>query len=237
MSSLASPANPAMTRRSKTPSIERSDAVGTRSARSGSGRVLLIVAIAAAALFVAGGMSYSFNTVPKNFGIVQPGKIYRSGELTVASFHRVVEERGIRTVVDLGAYDKDPAGEERMRRAAQAVGITRFVLPLEGDATGNPNRYVQALRIINDPARQPVLVHCSAGTQRTGCLVMLQRHIVEGKSYHEVFHEAVEHRHDPSDNPHLLLMLADWGDKIEAAYRAGTLIPGVEPVPDPVPTP
>lgn len=194
--------------------------------------------VAALVLVALGGMGAlgawnNFN--PKNFGVVEEGRIYRSGELTPSSLSRIVEQYHIRTIVDLGAYPEGSGEEQREQRTAKALGLTRYVLRLEGDATGNPNHYVHALKIINDPARQPVLVHCSAGTQRTGCLVMLQRHIVEGKPYSDVFHEATEHRHDPGDNPHLLLMLADWTDKIAESYRTGVPIPGVEPVPQPVP--
>jgi tyrosine-protein phosphatase SIW14 len=184
---------------------------------------------AIALLLVVGGLVASaINRHPKNFGVVDEGKIYRSGELTPAAMERVFREYHIRTVIDLGAFEPGTGEEARAERIAKAMGVTRYAMDLEGDATGNPNYYVQALRIMNDPEKQPVLVHCSAGTQRTGCLVMLQRHVVEGKAYGDVFHEAVEHRHDPKDNPHLLLMLAEWSDKIAEAYRNGTSIPGVE---------
>lgn len=189
----------------------------------------------AATLVVVGTVAAWSNFHPKNFGIVQEGRIYRSGELTPSAMSRVVHDYHIQTVIDLGAYPENSGEEARARRVAKALGVTRYVLRLEGDATGNPNYYVQALHLINDPANQPVLVHCSAGTQRTGCLVMLQRHIVEGKAYSDVFREATDHRHDPGDNPHLLLMLADWTDKIAESYRTGAPIPGVEQVPEPKP--
>lgn len=188
------------------------------------------LSILAALLVVAGVTASAINRIPKNFGIVDEGKIYRSGELTPAAMERVFREHRIKTVIDLGAFEPGSGEEARAERIAKAMGVTRYAMRLEGDATGNPNYYVQALRIMNDPANQPVLVHCSAGTQRTGCLVMLHRHIIEGKSYDSVFHEAVEHRHDPRDNPHLLLMLAEWSDRIAESYRTGAPIRGVEPL-------
>ena len=117
------------------------------------------------------------HVIPKRFGVVDEGKIYRSGRLTPATLAKVVREREIRTIIDLGADPVGSPADARMQRAAEALGVTRYRMNLEGDATGNPNYYVWALRLMNDPANQPVLVHCGAGTQRTGCVVWLHREI------------------------------------------------------------
>lgn len=158
--------------------------------------------------------------VPKNFGVVEPGRLYRAGELTPAATDRVIREHHIRTIVDLGAYDKDPAGERVAERTASALGVERRVFRLEGDGTGNPNAYVEALRIITDPARQPVLVHCSAGSERTGACILLYRTIVQGRTRDEVFHESLEHKHDPSRNTRLRPYLDEWTGAIERAFRS-----------------
>ncbi|MCG3121966.1 MAG: hypothetical protein GIKADHBN_00339 [Phycisphaerales bacterium] len=214
------------------------DAPGTDPAatRLGRGRrAFWPAAIVLGAVVIALGVAAWSRGQPKNFGVVEEGRIYRSGELTPAALKNVVERYHIRTIIDLGAHEPGSGEEARDQRAAAALGLTRYVLRLEGDATGNPNNYVHALRLMNDPGNQPVLVHCSAGAQRTGCVVMLQRHIVEGKPYGEVFGEAITHRHDAGDNPHLLLMLAEWSDEIAESYQSGNPIPGVDPIPKPVP--
>lgn len=164
------------------------------------------------------------NLVPKNFGTVEPGLLYRSGGLTTAAFKGVVETHGIRTVVDLGGFDTDPAADRRAQRAAEAMGVRRVVLPLSGDATGDPNRYVEALRIITDPAAQPVLIHCSAGAHRTGCAVALFRAVVEGWDDERALREAENFRHDPEDNPRLREMYFTWRDEIEKALHDGGVI-------------
>jgi protein tyrosine phosphatase (PTP) superfamily phosphohydrolase (DUF442 family) len=161
------------------------------------------------------------NLVPKNFGVVEPGQVYRSGRLTTAAMKSVIEDHGIRTIVDFGAFDRDPDADARAARTAEAMGVRRVVLPLHGDATGDPNRYVEALRIMADPEAQPVLVHCSAGAQRTGCAVALYRNIVEGWDDGRALKEAEEFRHDPLDNPRLPEMFHTWRDEIERAYRDG----------------
>jgi hypothetical protein len=79
---------------------------------------------------------------------------------------------------------------------------------------------------MTDPSKQPVLVHCSAGSERTSGCVLLYRKIVQGKPIESQWHEAYEHRHDPKDNPHLKAYLDEWAPKIEAAFKAGQLVEG-----------
>lgn len=188
------------------------------------------IVLALACAGVVGGVGYAKvvhpTIFPKNFGVVDEGKIYRSGELTPAATARIIRERGVRTIIDLGAYDKDPAGERVAQRTAEALGVERRVFRLEGDGRGNPNAYVEALRIMIDPAKQPVLVHCSAGAQRTSGCILLYREIVQGKPRETQWHEAYEHQHDPGDNPHLKPYLDEWAGQIAEAYRSGRLIEG-----------
>jgi protein tyrosine/serine phosphatase len=184
----------------------------------------------ALAIICGGALAYAKvirpHVVPKNFGVVDEGKLYRSGELTVAATRRVVEERGIKTIIDLGAYSDSPVEDRVARQTAEALGVERRVFRLEGDGTGNPNAYVEALRIMTNPAKQPVLVHCSAGSQRTGACVLLYREIVQGKPIATQMDEAHEHGHDSSKNTRMKPYLEQWRTKIAEAFRAGNLIEG-----------
>lgn len=170
------------------------------------------------------------NISPKRFHVVAEGAVYRSGELTPATIRLIHRRHGIRTIVDFGTYPRGSPGDLREQRTAEALGIHRVRFDLEGDSTGNPNSYVEALRIMTDPQRQPVLVHCGAGTERTGMAVFLYRTIVEGHAPFDAMAEARRVGHDPARNPWLFIMLLEWRAKIEQAYREGGMIPGVEPL-------
>lgn len=172
---------------------------------------------------------------PFRFGEVDPGKVYRSGELTPAVLERLQERYGIRTIVDLGTYEPGSREDLREQRTADTLGIKRYVFDLEGDATGNPNAYVQALRLMTDPELQPVLVHCGAGTERTGTAVILYRHIVQGGNIVKAFEEAQSYGHDPYRNPWVFKVLLEFRHEIEQAFREGRQIPGVAALPEPTP--
>jgi hypothetical protein len=160
------------------------------------------IAVAIACLVLVGAWAWP-HVVPKNFGTVVPGKIYRSGELTIAALADVVRDHDIRTIIDFGAFEEGSPAEILEAKAAEALVVERHVLRLEGDGTGNPDMYLQALRIMSDPERQPVLIHCGAGSERTGCAVVLYRHIVQGVDVDRAYEEARRFSHDPERNPKL----------------------------------
>lgn len=196
-------------------------------ARTHTGRRLVVpIAVVAVlvgvVLFIEGVRPH---IVPKRFSEVVHGKIYRAGKLTSRAMADVVAEHNIKTIIDLGAYERGSSGDQRLARTAQALGATRYRFDLVGDSTGDPNDYVDVLRILIDPASQPVLVHCGAGTERTGCTVALYRHYFEGVPLSRAFAEADAKGHDPSDNPLLLRTLLDWSPAIEHALRTGERIP------------
>ncbi len=198
--------------------------------------VLIVLALAALGWYLRFGVRD--HVWARNFAVVTPGEVYRSGRLTPTATARVVENRGIKTIIDLGAYHPGSIEERRAQRAAEALGVTRYRLDLEGDATGNPNEYAHALRLVNDPANRPVLVHCAAGSERTGCFVALYRAqesdtpVVDALD--DLMDEAQNYR--DSTQPDLRTMLEVWGDRILEAVRTGEDVRGIEPtsVPSPI---
>lgn len=175
------------------------------------------------------------NLAPKRFAPVVEGALYRSGQLTPAAMRAVVERHGLRTVVDLRDDDPSDPVMRRARLTAQALGVERVVMPLNGWGTGDPNSYANALRVMSDPDRHPVLVHCAAGTERTGCAVALFRTIVEGADAETALAESVDRGHDPEDNPRMHAYFHEWRDEIAASLRTGAPVP-TQHAPRPEPT-
>jgi protein tyrosine/serine phosphatase len=169
------------------------------------------------------------NVIPRNFGIVEPGVLYRSGRLTPAQTEAIVRERKIKTIIDLGAYLGKPIEERTAQRTAEALGVARFTFDLAGDGTGDPNDYVQALKIIANPEFQPVLVHCAAGAQRTSACVMFYKEIFRQQPIETTYAGSSDYKHDPEDNPNLKPYVMQWRDDIAQALRDGKTIPYTPP--------
>ncbi|MFN7395387.1 MAG: fused DSP-PTPase phosphatase/NAD kinase-like protein [bacterium] len=170
---------------------------------------------------------YNFrdNLVPRNFGVVDEGVLYRAGRLTPAQTKALVERHKIKTIIDLGAYRAGSTDERNAQRTAEALGVARFTFTLQGDGSGDPNDYAQALRIIAKPEFQPVLVHCAAGAQRTSACVVFYREIVQGRGIEESLPEALRYKHDPAKNPVLEPYIRQWHAAIAKAVREGGSIP------------
>ncbi len=195
----------------------------------------LLVGVLAVVACISWFAGVRWHFQPKNFGIVEPGVLYRSAALTPAATKLVHDEYRIRTIVDLGAFDRDPEGDVIAQRTAESLGVKRLVFRLEGDGTGNPNAYVQALTVINDPANHPVLLHCSAGAQRTSGCVILYKQIIKSLPFDPAYDEAQTYKHDPRRNPRLKPYLMTWQTRIAESYRSRTAIPGFDPLGLPTP--
>ena len=187
---------------------------GPRRNRSRSLKIAVLLAV----IGVLGGYCYRYgirdNLIPRNFGIVTEGHIYRSGRLTPATMEKIVTANKIKLIVDLGAYEENSPKDVLERRTAEALGAKRVRFALSGDATGNPKDYVETLKLMADPANHPMLVHCAAGAQRTSAAVMLYRKAFENVPFEQSLEEARTFGHDPFDNPKLLTYLAENGDEI-----------------------
>jgi len=195
--------------------------------------VVIAVTITLVVLFIV--HSVVPNVRPKNFGVVREGEVYRSGRLTPAALAGVIEDHGVGLVIDFGAHDTGSPGDHREQRVCETKGVRRVLLPLVGDGTGDPNRYVEALRLLDDPDAPPTLLHCAAGAQRTSVAVALLR-LREGATIDEAIEEARLYRHDPAKNPNLRPYLETWAQPILDAARTGVVIP-YEPRPIDPPLP
>ena len=195
--------------------------------RSGLLRLVVIVLVVAGVIYGIKKTRYQF--IARNFGVVEAGEIYRSGRLTPRMFRKKVGENEIKTVLDLGAYLPGSPEDLREQELSEELGAERYRFQLDGDGTGNPNCYVQALRLMSDPEAQPILIHCAAGAQRTGVLVLLYRHIIQGEDIAEAYPESFQYKHKPDEWP-LLAYVAQWNDEIAHSLRTGEPISGFEPV-------
>lgn len=197
-----------------------------------------IVAAVAVVIGIGGPVSWNNGVrealFPKNFGIVEPGKLYRSGQISHWQIRKVLVENHIGRIVALSGHGGHAADLAAEQQAVDELHIRRDLFPLGGDGTGQVAQYVGAVAAVAEAERagQPVLVHCIAGAQRTGGVIACYQLLVEHRPPAEVYAEMRQFGHDPHDNPHLL----DYLNQHMAEIAAGLVEKGViDKVPDPLP--
>jgi hypothetical protein len=146
-----------------------------------------------------------YQIFPKRFGIVESGEIYRSGQIHPALIEKVLVDNEIVVVVDLQYWEEKP-GILAERDAVTSLGIDQFRFPLNGDGTGDIESYALAIQRIHQAVDEgkPVLVHCAAGSQRTGGVVAAYRTLVQGQAVDEAIAEMERYEWDPEDDRILL---------------------------------
>jgi len=133
----------------------------------------------------------------RNFRVVDPGKLYRSGQMHPDGFARTVREHGIKTVVSL-RDTKDSAGvheDQEEMDYCSTHGIAFHRQPpagwtrVNGVAEADKN-IEEFIRLMEAPATpKPVLVHCFAGIHRTGMHVAIYRMEFNGWTAQEAIEE------------------------------------------------
>ncbi|MCZ2341621.1 MAG: tyrosine-protein phosphatase [Bacteroidales bacterium] len=138
--------------------------------------------------------------VYRNARVVEPGRLYRSGQMSPEGFARFVREHGIRTVVSLrdstdestGAFE-DQFEEDYCREHGltfHRIGPTTQWLPPEEMRFPFHGQVHEFRRFLRQPTTQwPVLVHCFAGIHRTGASCAVYRMEFQGWSSDDAIEE------------------------------------------------
>jgi protein-tyrosine phosphatase len=112
---------------------------------------------------------------------VDPGILYRSGQLTAEELKREIHERGIKTVINLGSrtdWDTEVCATEGVDYIDLPVGDVWSLCGVAAPGYPKPSAPYDVTpfwQAIDDPAKQPVLIHCWGGIHRTGVLSGIYR--------------------------------------------------------------
>lgn len=149
----------------------------------------LLGSLVAAVALVPPVLAYRAQYVhQKRFREVEPGRLYRSGQMTANGFRDAIDRFGIRTVVNLQHEEPDPLlpnswlgkGAVRERELCERLGvkyllITPDVLPPGNTVDVEPAAVREWLAVLADESNYPILLHCKAGLHRTGRLTAIYR--------------------------------------------------------------
>ena len=92
---------------------------------------------------------------------------------------------GVKTIIDLQEAPEDP----NEARTAKALGLSYYRIPMSTRRAPTTEQLAFFFKLVNDPAAQPVYVHCKGGRHRTGVMTAAYRMSFDGWTADQAFGE------------------------------------------------
>jgi protein tyrosine/serine phosphatase len=129
------------------------------------------------------------NVTIDNFGRVNNN--YYRGAQPQGQDYADLAALGVKTVIDLTSDDRD-ADEQRL---VESAGMKSYRIPMTTHEAPTSAEIAEFMTIVNDPANQPVYVHCVGGRHRTGVMTAVYRMIQDGWNPDQAFKEMKQYKY------------------------------------------
>ena len=103
----------------------------------------------------------------RNWGVVAPGRLYRSNHPLPWQIRLAARHHGIRTVINLRGNRADCGADALSRAEAARLGLAHIDAPFESRGAPHKDRILRLAAIFQD-MDEPALIHCKSGADRTG---------------------------------------------------------------------
>jgi tyrosine-protein phosphatase SIW14 len=97
---------------------------------------------------------------------------------------------GVKAIINLTSDDAEP--DEKV--FAKNNGLKYFEIPMTTHAPPTPEKLAAFLSLVDDPANQPVYVHCVGGRHRTGVMTAVYRMTEDGWNADQAFNEMKQYK-------------------------------------------
>jgi protein tyrosine/serine phosphatase len=145
---------------------------------------MLVFALAASA---AADAPFAGSIRIDNFGQVN-SRYYRGAQPKGGDYANLAAF-GVKTVIDL---TKD--GDAQEASVVKAAGMAFYRIPMTTHEPPSKDKVARFLEIVNDPANQPVYVHCQGGRHRTGVMTAVYRMTNDRWTADQAFAEMKKYR-------------------------------------------
>lgn len=113
-----------------------------------------------------------------NIRTVVPGRVYRSAQLSAADLSRLIEAKGIRTVISLRGGDEGDSWFRQEAEACRRAGAALHAVRLRATALPRPKELRKLLALF-DSSDYPLLFHCRGGADRSGLAAALYLNVYQ----------------------------------------------------------
>jgi len=103
----------------------------------------------------------------RNWGVVVPGRVFRSNHPSPWQLRDAARRLGLRTVINLRGERADCGSDALSRAEAHRLGLIHVDAPFESRGAPHRDRILRLAGIF-EAMEEPVLLHCKSGADRTG---------------------------------------------------------------------
>lgn len=122
--------------------------------------------------------------ISQNFAVVEPGRLYRSAQLTTPELEETIKKYGIKTVISLRGWPGKTAYYDAEAETLARLKTQFLALDLE-DKFYPPEKEIKRLFSTFEQGQYPMLIHCRVGADRTGMVAALYEQVYMNKSVEE----------------------------------------------------
>ena len=143
---------------------------GLASSRSSSPRSLLILRLACAAfvlLILGVGATTGWRIITHNQGVIVPGELYRTAQLNGPDLREEIESHHIKSVINLRGRNPNSPWWVQEIALCRELDLAHADIPLSARHLPRPGEVADLIRNY-DTLPLPILIHCNAGSDRTG---------------------------------------------------------------------
>jgi len=145
--------------------------------------------------------------IPRRFAVVEPGRLYRAGFCEPGPLTRIIRENQIKTILVLLNDEPDSPDQQNEAAVARREGIRMIRIGMPGHGCANFDLLDRAADIVANENTHPLLVHCYAGTCRTGAVYAAWRMKYCGWTYDQAMEESRKYALSPRGNAELFAHL------------------------------
>jgi protein tyrosine/serine phosphatase len=151
--------------------------------------IAIIVSLTVFSIAQGGQQAKTPKCAIKNFGCVNE-TFYRGAQPKEQDFADLAA-MGVKTVIDL-----QKGGMEREQSLVEAQGMRFFRIGMSDKNQPEAEQVELFLKVVNDPANQPVFIHCAGGRHRTGAMSAIYRMTHDGWTADQAFQEMKKYDFD-----------------------------------------
>lgn len=143
------------------------------------GKAAKLSAIAVTVVGLGIGSYFGYLQLSGNFHTVIAGELYRSGQPTAAQLEAYARDYGIKTIVNLRGKNTKSKWYADEIATAERLGLQHIDFRMSASKELTPETADQLVTILK-AAPKPILVHCQAGSDRSGLVSVIYSHEIAG---------------------------------------------------------